>query len=65
MEARPLCTENDYEEAMAYIETLMDAEPGSPAEEELELFATLVEQYEEKHYPVDAIIPDSAPRTLA
>jgi HTH-type transcriptional regulator / antitoxin HigA len=52
MKAQILKTEADYEAALAYIETLMDAVPGSPEEEELSLFALLVEQYEREHYPV-------------
>jgi HTH-type transcriptional regulator/antitoxin HigA len=52
MKAKKLKTEADYEAALAYIETLMDAAPGSPAEEELSLFALLVEQYEREHYPI-------------
>ena len=31
----------------------MDAATGSPAEEELELLAVLVEKYEEEHYPIE------------
>jgi HTH-type transcriptional regulator/antitoxin HigA len=41
---------------LARIEVLMDAEPESPEEEELELLALLVETYEEEHYPID--LPD-------
>ncbi len=56
MKPKVLKTESDYEAALAYVETLMDAAPGSPEEEELEVFALLIEDYEEKHYPID--LPD-------
>lgn len=56
MKPKIIETEAEYEAALAYIETLMDAAPGSPAEEELELFALLVEKYEEEHFPID--LPD-------
>ncbi|MBU0512980.1 MAG: ImmA/IrrE family metallo-endopeptidase [Chloroflexi bacterium] len=56
MEARIIKSEAEYEAALAHVETLMDAAPDSPAEAELELFAMLVEQYEEVHYPID--LPD-------
>ena len=49
-------TEDEYEAALNRIEALMDAEPGSPEEEELELLALLVENYEEEHDPID--LPD-------
>jgi HTH-type transcriptional regulator/antitoxin HigA len=52
MKAKILKSEADYEAALAHIETLMDAAPGSPEEEELSLFALLVEQYEREHYPI-------------
>ena len=57
MKAKILKNETDYEDALAYIETLMDAEPGSAEEEELELFSMLVEAYEKEHHPID--LPDA------
>lgn len=56
MEPRVLKTEADYEAALAYVETLMDAEPGSPDEEKLEVFALLIDTYEQAHHPID--LPD-------
>ena len=56
MKPKILKTEADYQEALAYVETLMDAEPGSHEEEELELFVHLIEEYEEEHFPID--LPD-------
>jgi HTH-type transcriptional regulator/antitoxin HigA len=44
--------EEMYEKALAYVESLMDAKPGSKQEEELELWALLIEQYEKDHYPI-------------
>ena len=52
MKAKILKTEAEYTAALDYIERLMDAEPGSSAEEELELFSLLVEQYEQERYPI-------------
>ncbi len=56
MKAKILHSEDEYREALVYVEGLMDAEPGSPEEGELELFAMLIEQYEEVHYPI--ALPD-------
>ena len=42
--------------ALAHMRTLMDAAPGSPEEEELELFAVLIEQYEKERWPIE--LPD-------
>jgi len=60
MKAKSLKTEADYEAALAYVETLMDAKPDTPEEEELDLFSMLVEQYEREHYPIDPPDPVDA-----
>jgi HTH-type transcriptional regulator/antitoxin HigA len=56
MKVKILKTQAEYESALRRIEALMDAGPGSPEEEELELLALLVEKYEDEHYPID--LPD-------
>ncbi len=45
---KPIRTEADYEAALARIDTLMDAEPGTPEGEELDVLTDLVELYEAK-----------------
>jgi HTH-type transcriptional regulator/antitoxin HigA len=45
-------TEKDYERALARINDLMDADPGTPEGDELELLVTLVEAYEKVKYPI-------------
>jgi len=52
MHPKVIKTEAEYEAALARVAELMDAPPGSPDEQELELFALLVEQYEQAHYPI-------------
>ena len=49
-------TEADYKAALAQLESLMDARPGTPEEEELELIAVLIENYEKEHFPIG--LPD-------
>jgi HTH-type transcriptional regulator/antitoxin HigA len=46
-------TDKDYEKALARINDLMDADPGTPEGDELELLVTLVELYEKTKYPID------------
>ena len=55
-----LKTEKDYDEALKRIEQLFDAEEGTPEAEELELLSTLVELYENEHFPIEAPDPVSA-----
>lgn len=49
---QPIRMEADYEAALARVEALMDAEPGTPQGEELDLLTDLVEHYEAKHVPI-------------
>lgn len=49
---KPIRTEKDYEAALARIDELMDAEPGSAAFDEVDVLADLVELYESKHDPM-------------
>jgi len=41
--------EADYDAALRRIDALMDAEPGTPEGDELDVLTDLVEHYEEKH----------------
>ncbi len=52
MDIKPIKTDADYEAALAEIDRLWGAEYGSPQGEKLDILATLVEAYEEKHYPI-------------
>jgi len=53
---RPIRTDDDYQAALARIDALMDAEPGSDEGDELEVLTTLVELFEEEYFPID--LPD-------
>ncbi len=53
---RPVRTDEDYQAALARIDGLMDAEPGSDEGDELDILTTLVELYEDEYFPID--LPD-------
>lgn len=53
MEIHPIRTEKDYEAAVAEIERLWGAEPGTDDGDKLDILATLVEKYENEHWPID------------
>jgi HTH-type transcriptional regulator / antitoxin HigA len=57
MDIKPIKTERDYRRTLSRIEALMDARPGSVAEDELDILSTIVEVYEEKRFA----IPDAHP----
>ena len=52
MDIKPIRTQRDYKAALAEIERLFDAKPGTPDGDRLEVLATLVEAYEQQHYPM-------------
>lgn len=60
MTARPIKTEEDYDRALAEIAPLFDAEPGSLEEDRLVVLGMLIEDYEEKHYPIEPPDPIAA-----
>ena len=60
MNIKPIKSEADYTAALARIECLMDAQPGTPQMDELEVLTTLVEAYEAQHYLIDAPDPIEA-----
>ena len=52
MKPKVIKSETEYQEILAYVESLMDAVRGSHEEEELELFSMLAEKYEQEQYPI-------------
>ena len=62
MEIRPIKTEKDYKSVLKIMEQLFNAAPGTTEGDRLDVLATLVEAYEDKHYnipvpdPVEAIL---------
>lgn len=57
---RLIKTEEDYNNALARIEELFDADTNTPEGDELELLITLVELYEKEMFPIEAPDPISA-----
>ncbi len=53
MEIRPIRSQADYDAAVAEIERLWDADPGTDDGDKLDILATLVEKYESEHWPID------------
>src|SRR5690606_28719567 len=56
MDIKPIKTEQDYQAAMARLETIFDAKPGTPEGDELEVLGVLIDNYERTHFPID--LPD-------
>ena len=56
VDLKPIRSEADYEQALAEVERLWGSKSGTPNGDRLDVLATLIEAYEEKHYPID--VPD-------
>lgn len=59
---RAIRSDADHKAALARIDALMDAVPGTPEGDELDVLADLVEHYEEKHVPIGHPSPAAAIR---
>lgn len=60
MSIKPIKSERDYQRALREIDRLMDARKGSPEGDRLDVLATLVEAWEEKHHAIEAPDPIEA-----
>ncbi len=60
MQIRPVKTKVDHRAALKEIDRLMDAKPGTPAGDRLEVLTTLVERYESQHEPIKPARPVDA-----
>ncbi|QLE58870.1 type II toxin-antitoxin system HigA family antitoxin [Nostoc sp. TCL26-01] len=60
LKLHPIRTEADYRTALDEIERLFDAEPNTLECDLLEVLTTLVEAYEQRHYPIEAPDPVEA-----
>ena len=56
MDITPIKTEADYQGALAAIEQLFDARPGTAEGDQLEVWTALVEHYEAQQHPIP--VPD-------
>jgi HTH-type transcriptional regulator/antitoxin HigA len=56
MDVRPIRTHTDYQDALREIELLFSAPPNTPECDRLDVLSTLVEAYEESHFPIE--LPD-------
>ena len=62
IKVRPIRTEEDYEAALAEVDKLMDAAPGTPEGDRLDVLVTLIEAYEARHWDIDPPDPIEAIR---
>src|SRR5438105_4288080 len=60
MEIRPIRSEADYEQALRRVETLWGSSQGTSRGDELDVLVTLIEAYENEHFPINLPNPIQA-----
>ena len=62
MNLKPIKTETEYDEALNRLDAIFDASPDTEEGNEAEILSLLIEDYEERHYPIEAPDPIEAIR---
>ena len=60
MEIKPIKTESDYQISLQRLEVLFDAPVGTQESDEADILGLLIDDYEKRHYPIEAPDPIEA-----
>ncbi len=60
MNITPIKSETDYRKALKRLEAIFDAKIGTPKSDEADLLGLMIDEYEKKHYPIEAPDPIEA-----
>lgn len=60
MSLKPIKTQEDYHHALKRMGEIFDAAAGTPEGDEADLLVILIDEYEKKHYPIEAPDPIEA-----
>ncbi|MFZ0255864.1 MAG: transcriptional regulator [Gammaproteobacteria bacterium] len=60
MKIKPIRSDDDLRVALRRLEAIFQAEEGTPEADEMEVLVTLIEVYENKHYPIGPADPVDA-----
>ena len=60
MNIKPIKTKRDYTEALKRMEVIWGAKSGTPEGDELDILATLVDNYEQVNFPIETPDPVEA-----
>lgn len=60
MNIQPIKSELDYQKALKRLEVIFDAAIGTPESDEAEVIGLIIDEYEKKHYPIEAPDPIEA-----
>lgn len=57
MNIKPIKTETQYDEALHRLDAIFDASPDTEEGNEAEILSLLIEDYEDRYYPIEAPDP--------
>ncbi|MCF6366311.1 MAG: hypothetical protein L3J35_08925 [Bacteroidales bacterium] len=60
MKIKPIKTKSDYQKALKRLEVIFDAAIGSQESDEADILGLLIDDFEKKHYPIEAPDPIEA-----
>jgi len=60
MQIKPIKTQTDYLEALKRLDKIFDSLVGTPESDEADVLGVLIDEYEKKHYPIEAPDPIEA-----
>ena len=60
MKIKLIKTDAEYEQALKRLEKIFDAKQGTPESDEADILGMLIDEYEKKHYPIEAPDPIEA-----
>jgi HTH-type transcriptional regulator/antitoxin HigA len=60
MNLKPLRTKKDYQLALKRMEIIFDASLGTPESDEADILGLMIDEFEKKHYPIEAPDPIEA-----
>jgi HTH-type transcriptional regulator/antitoxin HigA len=60
MNIKPIKTDADYRAALKRLEIIFDAAIGTPESDEADVLGLMIDEYEKKHYPIEAPDPIEA-----
>jgi HTH-type transcriptional regulator/antitoxin HigA len=60
MNIKPIKTEVDYRAALKRLEIIFDAPIHTPESDEADILGLMIDEYEKKHYPIEAPDPIEA-----
>ena len=60
MDIKLIKTESDYQMTLKKLEDIFDAPIGTPESDKADILGILIDEYEKKHYPIDAPDPIEA-----